>query len=166
MYIFLIILKVELSTHSYDTQRPAFRLDRLVSKVIFLSLGEIPSVGKVSFHMADLHLGELNYCDHLFPNLLPGFLISQFRRSKFGGSWKKEEVLEILSRWGKTLGTHKVYALLSWRVITHRLPCGAEQWSVIRTMVLRWFPVPSSLVRGTKTWMKDVVRGTYRRPRL
>ena len=89
----------------------------LYLKSYFYHLGEIPSVGKVSFHTADLHLGELNYCDHLFPNLLPGFLISQFRRSKSGGSWKKEEVLEILSRWGKTLGTHKVYALLSWRVM-------------------------------------------------
>ena len=87
--------------------------------------------------MADFHPGELNYRDHLFPNLLPGFLIPQFRRLKFGGSWKTEEVLEILSRWGKTLGTHMVYALLSWRVITHTLPCGAAEWNVIRTMVLR-----------------------------
>ena len=87
--------------------------------------------------MPDLHLGELNYRDHLFPNLLPSFLILQFRCLKFGDSWKKEEVLDILSRWGKTLGTHKVYALPSWRVIAQRLPCGAEQWNVIRTMVLR-----------------------------
>lgn len=43
MYTFLIILEVELVTHYSDTERPAFRLDRPVSKVIFLSFGEFPS---------------------------------------------------------------------------------------------------------------------------
>lgn len=69
--------------------------------------------------------------------MLPGFLISQFRSSKFEGSWKKEEAIDILSRWGKTFGAHEVYALLAWKQSLTDCPGVQRNWNVVRTVVLR-----------------------------